>query len=293
MLLDDLVLDELVSVIETLKERIATHGATLREYETRTRMALINPMLHALGWDTADPALVIPEYYLSGQKADYALLAADGRPTALLEAKRLGESLTSTSHQIQMINYANLSGVSYVGLTNGNAWDMYDVFQRRPLEDKRVFQVHIADDPAYQCAVALRLLRRSNLELGQRVVANDPVLEEMPNGMSPEVSREPIDPELIISTVADHYDLRKDDLIARTRKSSVSKPRQVAMFLLTNELKLTPTYVGRLLGGRNHATVIHGANQVDSKIKTDDDLFGEVLSILEKATAGHSNPNSP
>ena len=47
-----MLLDDLVGVIETLKERIATHGATLREYETRTRMALIDPLLQALGWDT-------------------------------------------------------------------------------------------------------------------------------------------------------------------------------------------------------------------------------------------------
>ena len=40
-----MLLDDLVEVIETLKERIATDGASLRENETHTRMALINPLL--------------------------------------------------------------------------------------------------------------------------------------------------------------------------------------------------------------------------------------------------------
>ena len=50
------MLDDLVSVIETLQQRIREHGATLRENETRTRMALINPLLTALSWDVSDPA---------------------------------------------------------------------------------------------------------------------------------------------------------------------------------------------------------------------------------------------
>ena len=56
------MLDDLVDVIETLQERIQTHSATLRANEIRTRTALIDPMLTALGWDVSDPALVTPEY---------------------------------------------------------------------------------------------------------------------------------------------------------------------------------------------------------------------------------------
>ena len=56
-------LDDLTGVIETLQQRIRQHGPiTLRANETRTRMALIDPLLCALGWNTADPALVTPEY---------------------------------------------------------------------------------------------------------------------------------------------------------------------------------------------------------------------------------------
>lgn len=58
-------LDDLVSVIETLQQRVREHGATLRENETRTRMALIDPLLVALGWDVSDPAVVTPEYNVS------------------------------------------------------------------------------------------------------------------------------------------------------------------------------------------------------------------------------------
>ena len=50
------MLDDLVAVIETLKGRIEQHRTTLQSNETRTRMALIDPLLTVLGWDVADPA---------------------------------------------------------------------------------------------------------------------------------------------------------------------------------------------------------------------------------------------
>ena len=115
------MLDDLVKVIETLQQRMRSHGATLRENEIRTRMALIDALLQALGWDTADPATVRPEYDVSRLRVDYALLRLDGNPAAVVEAKKLGESLEP--HRMQMLNYANASAIRYAGLSDGDRWE--------------------------------------------------------------------------------------------------------------------------------------------------------------------------
>ena len=112
-----MLLDDLTGVIELLRERIQSHGEALRENETRTRMALVDPLLQALGWDVSDPAVVTPEFKVSGGWADYALLRSDGPPAATVEAKKLGEPLAS--HQMQMLNYANASGIDFAALTDG------------------------------------------------------------------------------------------------------------------------------------------------------------------------------
>lgn len=168
------MLDDLVNVIETLQQRIRDHGATLRENETRTRMALIDPLLTALGWDVSDPALVTPEYNVSGRWADYALLFPDGEPVATVEAKKLGESLAS--HRMQMLNYSNASGVEYAGLTDGDHWELYEVFQRGQLEDRRILDVSISGMLAHELALKMLLLWRPNLASGQPVVASEPIL---------------------------------------------------------------------------------------------------------------------
>ena len=170
-----MLLDDLVSTIETLKGRIAAHGASLRENETRTRMALIDPLLQALGWDVSDPAVVTPEYSVGASRADYALLTPNGNPSALVEAKKLDESLAS--HRMQMLNYANVSGIPHAGLTDGNHWEMYTVFDQAPIEQRRILDVSIASTPAHESALKLLLLWRPNLASGQPVAANEPVVD--------------------------------------------------------------------------------------------------------------------
>ena len=174
-----MLLDDLVGVIETLKERIAAHGVSLRENETRTRMALIDPLLQALGWDVSDPAMVTPEYSVGASRADYALLTPTGTPSALVEAKKLDESLAS--HRMQMLNYANMSGIPHAGLTDGNHWEMYTVFDQAPIEQRRILDVSIASTPAHEAALKLLLLWRPNLASGQPVAANAPVVDATTN----------------------------------------------------------------------------------------------------------------
>ena len=172
------MLDKLVDIIETLQTRISSHNATLRENETRTRTALSDPLLKVLGWDTADPSLVTPEYNVAGRAADYALLQGDGKPAATIEAKKLGEPLES--HRMQMLNYSNASGVQYAGLTDGNRWELYEVFKQAPLEERRILDVTIANDPVHQTALQLLLLWRPNLASGQPAAASESVLSNTP-----------------------------------------------------------------------------------------------------------------
>ena len=168
-------LDDLVGCIEVLKERMQSYRTDLAENEMRTRVALIDPLLRALGWDVSDPAMVMPEYKVGNKSADYALLRSDGKPAATLEAKRLGEPLGS--HWVQMLTYANASGIEYAGITDGNHWELYDVFKRGTLEERRILDASIADAPAHESALNLLLLWRPNLSSGQPVAANTPVVE--------------------------------------------------------------------------------------------------------------------
>ena len=168
---DNAGFDALVRVIESLQERIERDGDTIRLDETRTRMMLIDPMLNALGWDTTDPGMVIPEYRIGDKKVDYALTKVPkgrrrAQPIAFVEAKRMVEYLRD--HRRQVFNYAYAAGVKYGCLTNGVRWVLYDVFNKdAPRNDLRVLDVSLRHESAFNCAVKLLLLQAANLEHGK------------------------------------------------------------------------------------------------------------------------------
>ena len=168
-----MLLDELVTTIEKLKARIERHQTELRKSEALTRYALIDPLLRELGWDTSDPALVMPEYDVDGKRADYALLEGD-KVVVFLEAKRLDEPLAN--HRDQVTNYANNLGIRYPVLTNGNQWEVYDNTKLVPIAEKRVLNISLTNAPASALALQLLLLWRPNLASGQPVAASEPIL---------------------------------------------------------------------------------------------------------------------
>ena len=94
-------------------------------------------------------------------------------------------------------------------------------------------------------------------------------------------SRDSIEPIRILEAVSSHFRVETSSLIARGRTRKIALARQVAMYLLIHELEMSPTQVGRLLGGRDHATVIHGAGKINGEINEDSDLRRDVLAIKE------------
>ena len=130
----NVALKRVTSTIERIKVRIAAHRKELAKNETMTRYALIDPLLRSLGWDTEDPGQVLPECSDgSGGKVDY-VLAAEDRPVAVLEAKRLGDPLDRNAVS-QAMGYAYSVGTHLLILTNGSEWHLYPI--REPDRAKR------------------------------------------------------------------------------------------------------------------------------------------------------------
>ena len=84
---------------------------------------------------------------------------------AFIEAERLGEDLGP--RRAETLAYANIEGVRYAGLTDGDRWELYEVFQEAPLADRRILDVSIARDQPFDCAVKLQPLVWPSLETGE------------------------------------------------------------------------------------------------------------------------------
>lgn len=86
----------------------------------------------------------------------------------------------------------------------------------------------------------------------------------------------------IIKTVADFFEVSTEDLINRGRKQEVVEPRQVAMFLLRDILKMSYPSIGDKFGKRDHTTVIHACEKIEQGSTSNPAINQKILNIKEK-----------
>jgi len=59
-------------------------------------------------------------------------------------------------------------------------------------------------------------------------------------------------------------------------------PRQLAMYLIRRETGASLPAIGELLGGRDHTTILHGCNKIETQIEADEALRRDWLAIKGK-----------
>ncbi|XOB41244.1 MAG: chromosomal replication initiator protein DnaA [Candidatus Nealsonbacteria bacterium] len=86
----------------------------------------------------------------------------------------------------------------------------------------------------------------------------------------------------IIQIVADFYDLKEKDLISISRKKEIVRPRQIAMFLLRQELKASFPFIGRRFGGKDHTTAIYAYEKITKEVNKNESLDEEIELIKQR-----------
>ena len=90
-----------------------------------------------------------------------------------------------------------------------------------------------------------------------------------------------ITPEFIIDTVADHFDITPSDIVGSKRSSKIVFPRQIVMYLCREMLDAPLTGIGKMMGDRDHTTVMHGIEKIEKEMSAKDSVRNTV-DILKK-----------
>jgi chromosomal replication initiator protein len=83
----------------------------------------------------------------------------------------------------------------------------------------------------------------------------------------------------VIKTIANFYNVEEKSLFEKTRKKEIVKPRQVAMYLLREDMRLSYPYVGQKFGQMDHTTIIYAFRKISEMIKKDEKLNQEIINI--------------
>lgn len=93
------------------------------------------------------------------------------------------------------------------------------------------------------------------------------------------VDDKPLTIDDIVETVCNHYNVTVTAVNSKSRKRDYVVARQVTMYLAQKYTKMPASRIGKLVGNRDHSTVIHSCSKVEERLKIDSGFSDELVSI--------------
>lgn len=93
------------------------------------------------------------------------------------------------------------------------------------------------------------------------------------------IDDKPLTVDEIIETVCNHFNVSPSAVGGKSRKRDFVVARQVSMYLAQKYTKMPASRIGKLVGNRDHSTVIHSCTQVENRLKVDKEFLAEIESL--------------
>lgn len=93
------------------------------------------------------------------------------------------------------------------------------------------------------------------------------------------IDDKPLAVDEIIETVCNHFNVSPSAVGGKSRKRDFVVARQVSMYLAQKYTKMPASRIGKLVGNRDHSTVIHSCTQVENRLKVDKEFLAEIQSL--------------
>lgn len=108
------------------------------------------------------------------------------------------------------------------------------------------------------------------------------VAEDAIKDMLRETEPRKITPDLIISEVAKYYNTTKETIISKKRTKEIVLPRQVSMYLCRELTDTSFDEIGKVMGGKDHSTVMHGHSTISEELSTNTSLKEDIDTLRKR-----------
>lgn len=107
-----------------------------------------------------------------------------------------------------------------------------------------------------------------DMSLAERVVKRSVKIDDTPLTMDD-----------ILSKVAENYGVTEEAIIGKNRQKNIAEARQTVVYLAQKHTKMPAKRIGKLLGNRNHSTILHSCSQVEKKLASDAEYSNRMKEI--------------
>ena len=92
----------------------------------------------------------------------------------------------------------------------------------------------------------------------------------------------------LLRTVADYFSIPMEELTNKKRDKKTALARHVAIYLLREGYNCSLSQIGKELGGRNHATILHGYEKIANELSINPHLSDQIAEIKERVGSQQS-----
>lgn len=86
----------------------------------------------------------------------------------------------------------------------------------------------------------------------------------------------------LLRTVADYFSIPMEELTNKKRDKKTALARHVAIYLLREGYNCSLSQIGKELGGRNHATILHGYEKIANELDVNPRLSDQIAELKER-----------
>ena len=125
-----------------------------------------------------------------------------------------------------------------------------------------------------------KILMHCELHGGEATVE---LVEEVLGGVQGQsYGRRKPSPRLILTEIAQYFGVTVNDITGKRRTRDIVLPRQVAMYLLRDELGLSFPQIGSHLGGRDHTTIMHGFGKIELLVSQRAPIVQDISGVKQR-----------
>ena len=100
--------------------------------------------------------------------------------------------------------------------------------------------------------------------------------------MVPLLGERQVTADEVMKTVSSEYGVRVTDITGNKKSRDISLPRQISMYLIRRLTRLSYPEIGRLMGGKDHSTVVKGVKKMNGMLNENQELARRIRTVEKR-----------
>jgi chromosomal replication initiator protein len=111
-------------------------------------------------------------------------------------------------------------------------------------------------------------------------------VSELLRDIIPTAGSRPLSVDAVQALVAEYYGISVKEMVSKRRDKHIVFPRQVAMYLIREEIAMSLPAIGMVFGGKDHTTVLHSYEKISNDAKEDPRVSEDLARLREQLRSG-------